>query len=48
MFCLQQLYCTEIYSAERLTSLKQPEQIQMGYSQSKPIILSADPKHSVT
>jgi len=40
-------YCTENKLAERLTSLKQPGQIQKGYSQSKPIIKSADPKDNV-
>jgi len=40
-------YCTENKLAERLTSLKQPVQIQKGYSQSKPIIKSADPNNNV-
>jgi len=45
--CLQQLYCIENNLAERLTSLKQPGQIQKGYSQSKPIIKSADSAENV-
>jgi len=45
--CLQQLYCIENKLVEKLTSLKQPEQIQKGYSQSKFIIKSADPKDNV-
>jgi len=46
--CLQQLSCVENKLAERLTSLKQPGQIQKGYSQSKPIIKSADSEENVT
>jgi len=46
--CLQQLSCVENKLAERLTSLKQPGQIQKGYSQSKPIIKSADSEENVS
>jgi len=45
--CLQQLYCTENKLAERFASLKQPGQIQKGYSQSKLIVKSTDPKDNV-
>ena len=41
-------YCwTENKPAEISSGLRQPEQIQKDYSQSKPIIKSADPKDSV-
>jgi len=45
--CLQQLYCIKNKLAGRLTTLKQPGQIEKSYSQSKCIIKSADPKDNV-
>jgi len=40
-------YCTENKLAEKPATLKQPGQIQKGYSHSKVIIKSADPKDNV-
>jgi len=41
-FACNNYYCIENKLAERLASLKQPEWIQKGSSQAKPIIWSAD------
>jgi len=46
-FACNNYYCTENKLAERLASLKQPEWIQKGCSQLKPIIWSADPEPEV-
>jgi len=46
-FTCNNYYCIENKLAERLASLKQPEWIQKGCSQSKPFIWSADPEHNV-
>jgi len=45
--CLQQLFSIKNKLAGRLTTLKQPGQIQKSYSQSKLTIKSADPKDNV-
>jgi len=46
-FACNNYYCTENKLAGRFASLKQPEWIQTGCNQLKPIIWSADPEYNV-
>jgi len=46
-FACNNYYCTENKLAGRLASLKQPEWIQTGCNQLKPVIWSADPEYNV-